>query len=109
MKRFKISISGSELLLNIDGEHRCCSLRAVRYLRASDAEQAGKIALIQVRQSGALQEGLCQIGGAPPRLTVESVTELGRLAFWRKRDDLEFCFDDIETGLSPAPCTVTEP
>jgi len=94
LKRFEICIAGSGLLLNIDGEHRCCALQAVRYLRAADADQAAKTAMIQLRQSSSLRERLCDSGGAPPRLKVTSTKELGALSFWNKRDRTEFHYED---------------
>jgi len=101
LKRFEICIAGSGLLLNIDGEHRCCAMQAVRYLRAADADQAAKTALIQLRQSSSLRERLCDSGGAPPRLEVTSTKELGALSFWNKRDRTEF-HDEEELPVEAA-------
>jgi len=103
MKRYAVLVRGDNLLLNIDGEHRRCGFTTTRYLQAADAAQAGKTALIEVRQHPALKERLFDAGRILPRIGVETIVEIGRIAFWRKRraDRFEFSFDSDETPAAP--------
>jgi len=101
MKRYRVSLRGSNLLLSVDGEHRRCGFTAERCLRAASPEEAGKTALILVRQSPLLQEQQQEQFGQGLQLEIEEVREIGWLAFQRGRNNrhLEF-FSEEEEGAA---------
>lgn len=104
MKRFEVRVRGENLLLNIDGEHRRCTFSTTRYVQAEDEAQAAKTALVEVRKLPALKERLFDAGRILPRIEVETVAELGRIAFWRRRgkSTLDFAYEGEEPeGTTP--------
>lgn len=98
MKRFRVTLAGDNLLFDVDGEHRKCGFRATWFVRAIDADQARKSALIRVHQNPILKERLIDAGKILPHIVVESVEEVGAWRFFRgqKRQDLEFFCEDDE-------------
>jgi len=110
MKRYRISIRGNNLLLNIDGEHHRCGFTTTRYVRAADETLARKTALIEVRQNPALKERLFDAGRIIPQICVEAISEIGRFAFWQKRHANSFdFFIEEETNLSAVQPTEISP
>lgn len=95
-KRYRVDLTGQNLLLDVDGIHCCFNLIASRWLPASTAEQAGKTALIRLHQELQQRQKLAELEGRPLALAISCVEEVGWLTFFRKKNRADLDFSPID-------------
>jgi hypothetical protein len=96
MKRFRVRARGKNLLFNVDGELCRCGFIASHFLRAESAEVAGKAALIAIHQNSLIRDQQVDESGLGPSIVIESVEEIGWLAWQREKrlDRFDFFAED---------------
>lgn len=97
MALFRVLLRGENYLLNLSGDPHRYGFRVTHFVRAESAEEAQRVASIQVRKSQHLNKTLVNTAENPPQLTC---VEVRRVWFRRARDDGRFSFwrmDDPDT------------
>lgn len=99
MKRYRIELRGENFLLNLDGEPRRFGFALTRHLRALDEATAEKTAIIQARQLSALQHGLSNNAGDPPRISLTQLREVNPFIFALRQKQVLFSLHVEEESL----------
>lgn len=92
MTRYRVRISGKNLLFNVDGELCRCGFVTSRCLLAESADVAGKAALIKIHQNSLIRDQQVDESGLDPRIAIESVEEIGWLVWQREKRLARFEF-----------------
>lgn len=101
MPRFRVKLSGSNFLLNLDGEHAKFGFRTIRIVSADSVAEAEKMALILIHQD--LNQSRQIIKNIPDahKVVVESVEKAGWFCFSKRSSQQGFDF--YHEDESPEP------
>ncbi len=102
MKRYRLEIEGTDLLLDFDGEHAPFSLRAECFVAADSPEQAYKIALARLLQHPQVKERMVDQPGVRPSYRRLAVEEVGRWVWLRRprQDRVDFELQSSEPEMN---------
>jgi hypothetical protein len=97
MEKFEVKLHGENFFFNQNGEPWKFGFHARRFVRAKNPEEAGKMALILMRQSPVLKESLADESLARQVIHLVEVKKANRFTFLFKESkvDIEFYPEDI--------------
>lgn len=97
MKRYRAKIFGESFLLDLDGELETFGFSTSRIVKASNPDDAKRIALIRIHQELNQAVHIVKNSLNAARVHVESIEELKFFQFLSKKDckGLEFIREDI--------------
>jgi hypothetical protein len=92
MKRFKVKVRGENFLLNFNGEFKKYGFHATRFVKAENAKEAQKIAVILAHQNPILRNSVLNEDADRPAVKLEEIEEVGFFKFFTKKSTNDFTF-----------------
>jgi hypothetical protein len=92
MKRFKVKLHGENFLLNLDGELKKYGFYATKFVKAENPQEAGKIAVILIRQNPNLRDTVLNEKTDRPTINMEEIKEVNFLKFFAEKSKTGFTF-----------------
>jgi hypothetical protein len=92
MKRFKVKLHGENFLLNLDGELKKYGFYATKFVKADNSQEAGKIAVILIRQNPNLRDTVLNEKTDRPTINMEEIKEVNFLKFFAEKSKTGFTF-----------------
>ncbi|MBN1142661.1 MAG: hypothetical protein JXB25_12840 [Deltaproteobacteria bacterium] len=98
MPKFKVVLRGENFFFSQDGELRKFGFCARRFVTAKNPEEAGKVALILVRQSPILKEARFEESWTRPVIRLEAVKKINPIAFLLQKSHRKIDFYPEDEG-----------
>jgi len=92
MKKYEVSLEGTNFLFNQDGEHRKFGFQAKVIVLAKDPEEAGKMAALMVRQNPLLKDALVDAGSVRPEISLLQVKKTSPIKLLLKKQSIKIDF-----------------